>query len=358
MKNFLQRSLVLVVLVTAPLVAMDNVIKKIEKNCKDIGIDILKQTAKKNIKKTISSIGTKLLFNGSTIIAINALNQEEKYSSKNFILETVLRAIEIGSILNSEKISNAITIKSIEVPFDKRPKTTRFLINRYLKKHDVGLEPTIMGAISSLSQEALLGIISTECGIRGIQQLFKTFSAPDDQKLPNLANGLLNTGVSAGIIFGSHGLMAIKKQAVSLYEQKDIKKFEQAVDEFLKNITTYTVTPEVAKWIKFLSLAMISGTGAIYGVKAMAEATKELTGDKNTSTKMSIGKFLFGSFLVGGAAITIVNMEGLANFAVKTDNQVSPVNTFFNRLTTLVGNNIDNHFSLNQSTSKLFDDFL
>ncbi len=47
MKNFLQRSLVLVVLVTAPLVGMDNVINKINKNCRDIGIDILKQTAKK-----------------------------------------------------------------------------------------------------------------------------------------------------------------------------------------------------------------------------------------------------------------------------------------------------------------------
>ncbi len=305
----------------------------------------------------ISSVGSKLLFNGSTLIAINALNQKGEYSSKNFIGEAVLRAIEIASILNSEKISNAITIKSIEVPFDKSPKTTRFLINRYLKKHDVGLEPTIMEAVSAVSQETSLGIISTECGIRGIQQLFRTFSAPDDQNLPRLANGLLNMGLSASIIFGSHGFMAIKKQAASLYEQKDIKKFEQTVDEFLKNITTYIVKPTLAKWIKFLSLSAISGAGAIYGVKAMTEATTELTNKKNTSIK-NIGKLLFGSFLFGGAAITIVNIEGLSDFAVQEYNQMLPVNTFFNRINNLVASNIDDHFSPNQPCSNLFDNFL
>jgi hypothetical protein len=360
MKNFSRRLLVLLAIATTPLVAMDRTIKKVELYGKDIGIDILKQTAKKNSKKMISSFAPPIALFGSTLIAINSLDKDGKYSSKDCIWETVLRAMEITSTLKNRGLCDLIKIKSIEVPFDKRPKTSRFMINRYLKNHDVGLESTIMDTVNDLLQETTLGLISTECGIRSIQKLTRLFSAPDDQKLPYLVCGLCNAGISAGIMLGSKGFFTLKKETVSLDEQGNIKKFEKIVADFLKNIATCTIMPLAAKWTTFITLSTISVAGATYGMKTLLEATKEVNTEQ-TSTPKSIGKFVWGSFLLGGSIVTMVNLEGLSDFSATTKSQafsLSPVKDASDETGTLISSKIDNHLSLKTPSSYLFDNFL
>lgn len=380
MKNYLITALALTIVVSAPTNGMQQI-------AQDRGIEIVKETIAQNITKIVPPVGLNLFAVGGGLITIGLLRNEEnskpkKYSLTSTALDMVVKACEVTSIIHSDKISAGLTIRKLAPPVKRVSPTPpqisniqhiiELAANSYTANHDLENEQLVINTVYYASKKSSLALSGAISGITGIHDLTKVFTAPSDEKLAYLVSGILHSGISAGLLYGSEGLVSFKKAHTESKEKETIKTFEQLLAKFLERLAHKTILAPKLQLVNGACILGVSGAGALFGIKSIVDASQELLNTNTPELKDSpapkqsilppIGKLLFGVLLIGGAVITIVNIEGLAGLAIEQnpDQKKQPAQKFLKEWITLitetVDKKIDRYFSLQNISCWLLND--